>query len=237
MKRQALLAAIAIAALATSGASAFAAEGLTESVWHGIPEYDFTPNAADITSEQVWAAANAPAYTFINTVDGFNYSNSNFGGGAPTVAAWFGSDAAGAAQNDTTNPYNGFFAFDASGYIYAPVAGSYTFSLGDTYNQIDDAARVTVDGVVVAEQNFAAGLSDYSDTLALSAGYHSFDLFYFQTQYGYGLGLTAAGPNGAIHYTTTAVPEPTTWAMLTLGFAGLGFAGWRHGRGARAVVA
>jgi hypothetical protein len=24
------------------------------------------------------------------------------------------------------------------------------------------------------------------------------------------------------------VPEPSTWAMLLLGFAGLGFAGWRR---------
>jgi hypothetical protein len=24
------------------------------------------------------------------------------------------------------------------------------------------------------------------------------------------------------------VPEPSTWAMLLIGFAGLGFAGWRR---------
>jgi hypothetical protein len=27
-----------------------------------------------------------------------------------------------------------------------------------------------------------------------------------------------------------AVPEPSTWALMTLGFAGLGFAGWRSRR-------
>jgi hypothetical protein len=26
------------------------------------------------------------------------------------------------------------------------------------------------------------------------------------------------------------VPEPSTWAMMLLGFAGLGLAGWRHRR-------
>lgn len=31
-----------------------------------------------------------------------------------------------------------------------------------------------------------------------------------------------------------AVPEPSTWAMILLGFAGLGFAGWRHARQVRA---
>ena len=28
-------------------------------------------------------------------------------------------------------------------------------------------------------------------------------------------------------FSVTAVPEPSTWAMMLLGFAGLGFAGWR----------
>ncbi len=31
-------------------------------------------------------------------------------------------------------------------------------------------------------------------------------------------------------WTVTAVPEPSTWAMLLLGFAGLGFAGYRQAR-------
>ena len=33
--------------------------------------------------------------------------------------------------------------------------------------------------------------------------------------------------------TTTAVPEPATWAMMALGFAGLGFAGYRKAKIAR----
>ena len=31
--------------------------------------------------------------------------------------------------------------------------------------------------------------------------------------------------------TLVAVPEPSTWAMLLTGFAGLGFAGWRRAAG------
>jgi PEP-CTERM motif len=42
-----------------------------------------------------------------------------------------------------------------------------------------------------------------------------------------GAGLTLTG-------TTIAVPEPSTWAMLLLGFAGLGLMGWRASRKAAA---
>jgi PEP-CTERM motif len=38
---------------------------------------------------------------------------------------------------------------------------------------------------------------------------------------------TPGGPSGSI----AAVPEPSTWAMLLLGFAGLGYAGFRRSRG------
>jgi hypothetical protein len=39
-------------------------------------------------------------------------------------------------------------------------------------------------------------------------------------------------PGGA-----SAVPEPSTWAMLLIGFAGLGYAGWRRSKGPIAASA
>ena len=36
--------------------------------------------------------------------------------------------------------------------------------------------------------------------------------------------------NEAFSLTGAVVPEPSTWAMMLLGFAGLGFAGYRHAR-------
>lgn len=38
------------------------------------------------------------------------------------------------------------------------------------------------------------------------------------------------GPAADANLTLTAVPEPSTWAMMALGFAGLGFAGYRTSR-------
>ncbi|HWY84382.1 MAG TPA: PEP-CTERM sorting domain-containing protein [Roseiarcus sp.] len=38
------------------------------------------------------------------------------------------------------------------------------------------------------------------------------------------------GSSGAFTLVSGAAPEPSTWAMMVLGFAGLGFAGWRRVR-------
>ena len=49
-----------------------------------------------------------------------------------------------------------------------------------------------------------------------------------------------AGPNGendGLFGSLTAAPEPSTWAMMLLGFAGLGFAGYRRGARARQATA
>ena len=54
--------------------------------------------------------------------------------------------------------------------------------------------------------------------------------------------ITLGGPlgssfsfNGSITATVTAVPEPSTWAMLLLGFAGVGCAGYRRATRRRAT--
>ena len=41
----------------------------------------------------------------------------------------------------------------------------------------------------------------------------------------------------ALEVVSTSVPEPSTWAMMMLGFAGLGFAGFRKAKGAAAFAA
>jgi len=55
------------------------------------------------------------------------------------------------------------------------------------------------------------------------------------------LGPNGTGEVGGMIETTitqhSAVPEPSTWAMLLIGFAGLGFAGYRKARTARAAAA
>jgi PEP-CTERM motif len=41
---------------------------------------------------------------------------------------------------------------------------------------------------------------------------------------------TQAPPVGPGGFSLVAAPEPSTWAMMLLGFAGLGYAGWRGSR-------
>jgi PEP-CTERM motif len=46
-----------------------------------------------------------------------------------------------------------------------------------------------------------------------------------------GTDITHQGPfNATFSLTGAVIPEPSTWAMMLLGFAGLGFAGWRRAR-------
>ena len=49
-------------------------------------------------------------------------------------------------------------------------------------------------------------------------------------------GNAGTGEIGGKMGTIVGTPEPSTWAMMLLGFAGLGFAGYRKARGARAAL-
>jgi hypothetical protein len=49
-----------------------------------------------------------------------------------------------------------------------------------------------------------------------------------------GTDIVGAGQfNASFSLSGSPVPEPSTWAMMLLGFAGLGFAGWHHARQGR----
>jgi uncharacterized membrane protein len=45
------------------------------------------------------------------------------------------------------------------------------------------------------------------------------------------------GSGQAVGCSAGAVPEPSTWAMMLLGFAGLGFAGYRRAKRGHATLA
>jgi hypothetical protein len=43
--------------------------------------------------------------------------------------------------------------------------------------------------------------------------------------------------SGTVSGSTAVIPEPSTWALMALGFAGLGFAGWRSQRRSISIAA
>ena len=50
-------------------------------------------------------------------------------------------------------------------------------------------------------------------------------------------GAPAPAFNAAFSLSGSTIPEPSTWAMMLLGFAGLGFAGYRQAKKAGAASA
>ena len=52
-----------------------------------------------------------------------------------------------------------------------------------------------------------------------------------------GTDYDALGGVAVVFEAKTAIPEPATWAMLAIGFVGLGFAGYRKTKGAARFAA
>ena len=224
--------AVMLAMVLATGGTANAGPGLSIAVYDGsalVPGYTGgAPTDAVVTSQINIMRGEQPTYTFIETSPSFLYGD---GSGVPnTVAGFFGAAAAGTrAASDTTAANGGFFGFIATGFINVATAGSYTFSLPPRTNSTtspgsDDAVRVLVDASTVAELNYVNGLSPHSTTETLSAGFHSFALYYFQTGGGSDIDYRATGPGGStVSYTTTAtgVPEPASLGLFSLALAGL----------------
>jgi hypothetical protein len=76
---------------------------------------------------------------------------------------------------------------------------------------------------------------DYDGIGLDTADGNGYNLYYYG---GYVVG-TAGETQSYVSFSVTPVPvpEPSTWAMMILGFAGLGFAGYRRSRKAAAVAA
>ena len=75
--------------------------------------------------------------------------------------------------------------------------------------------------------------SAYEVTLNDPLPQGSFIVAFIQQSGAYG----ATSNSGAIFETKSAAPEPSTWAMMLLGFAGIGFAGYRASRKGAAAAA
>jgi hypothetical protein len=148
--------------------------------------------------------------------------------GTPAATGTFNSAVNGFTY-DWTQPgtVGGFNATDTfaayfTGEFNVPSTGSYQMTLGT-----DDAGYLFVDNSLVASVSGQHSVEWAYDTLNLSAGLHSFKIEYDNSAC---CGASASFwlPQGST--ISGAVPEPSTWVMLGLGFLGLGFAGYRRAR-------
>ncbi len=118
------------------------------------------------------------------------------------------------------------FGADYTGALQVASAGSYTFDFAT-----DDAGYLFIDGKLAASEAGAHGAYDTFPVVNLTEGYHSFEIQY-DNIYCCGASTFLATPTGV---TISAVPEPSTWAMMLLGFAGAGFAGYRRAKASVAI--
>jgi hypothetical protein len=129
------------------------------------------------------------------------------------------------APNSTGSNDESFFEtafFKGNFTLSAP--GTVTFSLGS-----DDDSFIYVDGVLIGQNPGVHSVTNVSFTSGvLPAGPNTIEVFYADRQ------NVAASLSLSLETTgviiTPGTPEPSTWAMMLIGFAGLGFAGYRASR-------
>jgi hypothetical protein len=223
-----LIAVAAAAALVTAGAPAQA--GLVNPTSTVNPFYEFPPDV--VAPSQVFNTAApgpfslaAPIDPPIHTTEIFNI-NANAGFLFTDTQVTIYNNADSLNGPGSANPDTPPIAGDP-GFPFCSDGVSMGSSCTDSHQTFDfvftneDITKVTVDP------------SSSPDFLPATFGSHT--------------GLTLLGPNEftidvtgenpaflatlVIDVTTngmTPVPEPSTWALMLLGFAGLGFAGWRR---------
>jgi hypothetical protein len=102
-----------------------------------------------------------------------------------------------------------------------------TFTSGWKFNTV---AQKTFDGVAITDDGVnITGLSLISTNISqfdLLFDSHNVDVNFPHPPFS----SLRAGSTISLGVSSNAIPEPSTWAMMLLGFAGLGFAGYRASR-------
>jgi hypothetical protein len=148
-----------------------------------------------------------------------------------TVSAVGATDASGLAVGDTipVSPTDIVYGSRSSGTLSTPVVKTWT-SLGtfdETLTDVEAINRASANPITIDLAGTITGPDFFAEPafLILSAN-------------------QAGGPGSAISASLTntsmtgasailfplMIPEPSTWAMMLIGFAGLGFAGYRRDR-------
>jgi PEP-CTERM motif len=171
---------------------------------------DATPANVPLTTPDVTFTVSSP----INFASGSLYTIGEFlsSGGANVLT---GSSQLGNTLDNTLFNFTGNVA----------VTNGETFTAGH-----DDGLTLIINGMTVIS---APGPTSFSNTPSTYTGPSG--TFAFQLVYGECCG--APGDLSISLPLASAVPEPSTWAMMILTFAGIGFMGYRRRKGTMAPAA
>lgn len=179
-------------------------------------------------------AALGPARAATVLVTTYDNYTENLGVGVtfshPVNTASFNSPASGfyldfnnqtSTVGTTVSPYDAYRPFGATltGNLNVGAAGTYSLGLGS-----DDGAYLFINNTLVVANPGQRSYGEIVANVNLTSGLQAFKIEYFNgPPSGAAVGLYL--PNGV---TVTGVPEPSTWALLLLGFVGLGWAAHRR---------
>jgi len=193
-----LLATVAAAALFTAGAAS--ATSTAVSIWT-----DQSAVASDATLANI-ATLGAPDAT--TTVGPINFTTND--STTTTVNQWLGQSLPDPTGSHVLN--NTVFLFTGTTFL---AAGANNFSVLH-----DDGVELNIDGIgiVLSDPGPTAATESPFTVTASTAGFYNFELAYGECCGGPATVLfdVNGGPAG--------VPEPATWAMMLVGFGGLGAA-------------
>jgi hypothetical protein len=114
---------------------------------------------------------------------------------------------------------------DSSAFETAVLTGTFTetgtatvsFTVGS-----DDDAFIYLNGVLIGQNPGIHAVTDVMFSATANAGTNTLEIFYADRE------RVAAELDVSANVVLSAVPEPSTWAMMILGFFGLGFMAYRR---------
>jgi hypothetical protein len=187
---------------------------------------------ASAASGSVTASATA-----VGGAGGWSYFGPSVGGDASATATAISGDVSVYSTAVATGLING----SPGGYL-EPQASASAFAEALPFGNVPEDGEIVFGIAILGTEGF--GFNDVSQTYAsLSVAGYRGNLFLDAFNLGPGAlipgfgpfetGVAVYGPGTFVLYGT--VPEPSTWAMMLIGFAGLGFAGHRSSRARRAA--